>query len=154
MTARSSLGRRGMAVAFLLLIALLWSGAAPDHAWAGGQASRSRMLRLTNEDRADADRRDLDLDLKISRYAVKHSREMAEAGYLFHTEDLAGVLDGVDWTLGGENVGVGSSLEDLEAAFMASKPHRRNILEEVFENAAIGVVRSDGNYWVTVIFYG
>ena len=154
MTARSSLGRRGMAVVFLLLIALLWSGAVPDHAWAGGQAGRSRMLRLTNEDRADADRQDLDLDLKISRYAVKHSREMAEAGYLFHTEDLAGVLDGVDWTLGGENVGVGSSLEDLQAAFMASKPHRRNILEEVFENAAIGVVRSDGNYWVTVIFYG
>jgi uncharacterized protein YkwD len=112
------------------------------------------MLRLTNADRTDADRRDLDLDQKLSRYATKHSRDMAEAGYLFHTEDLAEVLDGVDWSLGGENVGVGSSLEDLEAAFMASKPHRRNILEKKFENAAIGVVRSDGNLWVTVIFYG
>ena len=154
MTTRGSLSRRGIAVAFLLLVALLWSGAAPDHARAGGQASRSQMLRLTNADRTDADRRDLDLDQKLSRYATKHSRDMAEAGYLFHTEDLAGVLDGVDWSLGGENVGVGSSLEDLEAAFMASKPHRRNILEKKFDNAAIGVGRSDGNLWVTVIFYG
>ena len=154
MTTRVTPSRRGIAVAFLLLVALLWSGIATDQAQAGAKAGRADMLRLTNQDRAEKDRQDLDLDLKLSRYAIRHSRDMAEEGYLFHTEDLAGVLDGVEWSLGGENVGVGSSLAALEAAFMASKPHRRNILEEEFENAAIGVVKSDGNFWVTVIFYG
>lgn len=154
MTTRVTPRRRGIAVAFLLLASLLWSGIATDQAEAGAKADRSQMLRLTNEDRADRNRDSLDLDAKISRYAIRHSREMARAGYLFHSDDLADVLDDVDWSLGGENVGVGSSLADLEAAFMASKPHRRNILEEDFENAAIGVVKSDGNFWVTVIFYG
>jgi uncharacterized protein YkwD len=147
-------GRRGIAVAFLLLGSLLWSGTVADRAEAGAKADRTQMLRLTNQDRVERDRDRLDLDAKLSRYAVRHSRAMANAGYLFHSEDLAEVLDDVEWSLGGENVGVGSSLADLEAAFMASKPHRRNILEDDFENAAVGVVKSDGNFWVTVIFYG
>jgi uncharacterized protein YkwD len=79
---------------------------------------------------------------------------MAEAGYLFHTPDLAGKLRGLDWSLGGENVGVASSLTDLQEAFMASPPHRRNILQRRFDHAAIGVVMSGGRLWVTVIFYG
>jgi uncharacterized protein YkwD len=144
-----------MALAFLMSVSLLWSGIATDHARAGAaQQRRTEMLQLTNGDRADKDRDALRLDKKMSRYATKHSREMANAGYLFHSEDLAGVLDGVDWSMGGENVGVGSSLNDLEAAFMASKPHRKNILQKGFDHVAFGVVKSDGNLWVTVIFYG
>jgi uncharacterized protein YkwD len=37
---------------------------------------------------------------------------------------------------------------------MASKPHRKNILQSGFDHVALGVVKSDGNFWVTVIFYG
>jgi uncharacterized protein YkwD len=144
-----------VALAFLMLASLVWSGVAADHARAGAaQARRAEMLQLTNEDRADRDRDALELDAKLSRYATKHSREMAAAGSLFHSQDLAGVLDGVEWSVGGENVGVGPSLPDLEAAFMASRPHRRNILREGFAGVAFGVVKSDGNFWVTVIFYG
>ena len=147
--------RRGMALAFLMLVSLLWSGIATDHARAGAaEKRRTEMLQLTNEDRADKDRKALKLDEKLSRYATKHSRDMADAGYLFHSEDLVGVLDGVDWSMGGENVGVASSLSDLQAAFMASKVHRKNILQEGFDHAALGVVKSDGTFWVTVIFYG
>jgi uncharacterized protein YkwD len=138
-----------------MLVTLLWSGIATDHARAGHAAKRrSEMLQLTNEDRAEEDRAALELDKKISRYAARHSRAMAEEGELFHSEDLRGVLDGVEWSLGGENVGVGSSLSDLQAAFMASKPHRRNILQKGFDHVALGVVKSGGNFWVTVIFYG
>jgi len=147
--------RRGYALALLMLVSLLWSGIATDHARAGAaQHRRTEMLQLTNQDRAAKDRDALRLDRKISRYATEHSREMADSGYLFHSDDLAGVLDGVDWSMGGENVGVGSSLTDLEAAFMASKPHRRNILQTGFDQVAFGVVKSDGSLWVTVIFYG
>jgi uncharacterized protein YkwD len=148
--------RGGMAaVGFLLAVTLLWSGIATDHARAASAASRKeQMLALTNGARADHGKKALAMDAKLSRYATKHSREMAHAGYLFHTDDLAGKLKGRDWSMGGENVGVGSSLTDLQAAFMASKTHRRNILKGGYDHAAIGVVRSDGELWVTVIFYG
>jgi uncharacterized protein YkwD len=144
-----------MVLELLMLVSLLWSGIATDHARAGAaEERRSEMLQLTNEDRADKDRDALKLDKELSNYATKHSRAMADAGYLYHSEDLTDVLDGVDWSMGGENVGVSSTLDDLQAAFMASKPHRKNILQEGFDHVALGVVKSDGNLWVTVIFYG
>jgi uncharacterized protein YkwD len=79
---------------------------------------------------------------------------MAEAGQLFHTKDVAGKLGQRDWSMWGENVGYASSLTDVQAAFMGSTPHRKNILRSGFDHTAIGVVESDGNLWVTVIFYG
>jgi uncharacterized protein YkwD len=112
------------------------------------------MVQLTNDDRTDKDRSALELDLQLSRYARKHSQDMADAGGIFHTDDLAAKLKGKDWSAGGENVGMASNLPDLEAVFMASTPHRGNILNREFDHLAIGVVESDGNFWVTVIFYG
>jgi uncharacterized protein YkwD len=81
---------------------------------------------------------------------------MADAGYLFHSTDeqLVDALKGRDWSLGGENVGMGSSLDGLEGAFMDSKPHRKNILRKAYDHAAVGIAKVDGTYWVTVIFYG
>ncbi len=143
------------AAGFLLVLALLASGIATDHARAAASSDRrEQMLSLTNEDRAEHGKKVLALNAKLSRYATKHSRAMAAAGYLFHSEDLADELDGLDWSMGGENVGVGSSLTDLQDAFMASKPHRHNILQKRYDHAAIGIVKSDGTLWVTVIFYG
>ncbi len=82
---------------------------------------------------------------------------MAEAGRLFHStaDELRGALEGREWSLGGENIGVGGSLEVLEEAFMSSVPHRENILRRIYDHAAVGVVRDDDDrLWVTVIFYG
>jgi len=148
--------RSGTAAAGLLLtLTLLVSGVATDHARATASTSRvERMLTITNEDRTARDRRALDLNARLSRYATRHSRAMADEGHLFHTPDLADKLQGLNWSLGGENVGVASSLADLQEAFMASPPHRRNILQRRFDHAAIGIVLSDGKLWVTVIFYG
>ncbi len=155
MTGARSGDRRGTAIAAILLITtLLFSGIATDRARAAAPASPLEMLTLTNVAREHHDRADLSLNARLSRYATRHSRAMAGAGYLFHTENLADKLKGLDWSMGGENVGVGSSLTDLQAAFMRSKPHRENILQKRFDHAAVGVVKSDGNLWVTVIFYG
>ena len=157
MTEGHAWSRSGKAAAgsLLLVLALLFSGISTDHARAGASTKRlERMLTLTNQDRADHGKKALDLDAKLSRYAKRHSREMAEAGDLFHTEDLANKLKDVDWSIAGENVGVGASVSDLQDAFMGSKTHRRNILQRRFHDAAIGIVKSDGTLWVTVIFYG
>jgi uncharacterized protein YkwD len=142
-------------IGFVLVLALLAPGIATDHARAAASESRTdQMLALTNEARATHGKAALGLNAKLSRYATRHSRQMANAGTLFHTEDLADKLSGLDWSMGGENVGVGPSLTDLQEAFMGSKTHRRNILRNGYDHAAIGIVKSDGNLWVTVIFYG
>ena len=145
--------RRRMALVFLLAAVLVSSGIAitPAHA---GTGLRAQMVPLINDDRATRDRPALKLDLELSRYAKKHSQDMADAGELFHTNDLAAKLKGKSWSIAGENVGVGPSLPDLEDMFMASTPHRRNILNREFDHFAVGVVESDGYFWVTVIFYG
>ena len=147
--------RRQVALVFLLAAALFTTGIVSDPARAGTtHRSRGEMLTLTNDDREAKHRRAVDLNLQLSRYAKRHSQAMADRGELFHTANLAAKLDGLDWTIGGENVGVGPDLAGLESAFMASDPHRKNILRRGFYETAIGVVESNGNYWVTVIFYG
>ena len=152
---RVSIGRsRRRVTLVLLLAAVLVSsgiGIAPAHA---GTGLRGEMVPLINDDRADKDRAALELDLELSRYAKKHSRDMADAGVLFHTSDLAAKLKGKHWSVGGENVGAAPNLRALEDVFMASTPHRRNILNREFDHFAVGVVESGGNVWVTVIFYG
>ena len=147
---------RGLAgVALALLIVLLAQGVSADRASAStDHRRRAHMLSLTNDDRAQHDKAALRLNAVLSRYATHHSRQMATKGHLFHTADLDSKLKGLDWSIGGENVGVGSTLDGLEGAFMRSTPHRRNILRTAFDHAAVGVIHSNGSFWVTVIFYG
>jgi uncharacterized protein YkwD len=117
---------------------------------------RGDFLDLTNEDRVENDRRALRLARILSRYATRHSRAMADRGFIFHSseDDLRAALDGTDWAAAGENVGVGDSLGDLQDAFMASTVHRHNVLARTYDHAAVGIVVDDGRYWVTVVFYG
>ena len=151
-------GRRTLAaVVALLLSALLLIGSAYRADAEGDRFGRRRqMLALTNHDRQARDRHELGFAAALSRYAKSHSAAMAREGYLFHSTDdqLRNALGGYDWSIGGENVGVGGSLDTLEDAFMASKLHRQNILRPEFQRAAVGVVRDGDRYWVTVIFYG
>jgi uncharacterized protein YkwD len=147
--------RRLAGVALALLIVLLAQGVSADRASASADLRRrSYMLSLTNDDRAQHDKAVLRMNAVLSRYATHHSRQMATRGYLFHTADLSSKLKGLDWSIGGENVGVGSTLDGVEGAFMGSTPHRKNILRTGFDHAAVGVIRSNGSVWVTVIFYG
>ena len=117
---------------------------------------RRHMLELTNDDRADHDRAALSFAEKLAHYAKSHSQAMADDGYIYHStaEQLQNALAGYDWQLGGENVGVGGSLDSLETAFMASVDHRKNILRRIYDHAAVGIVRQDDAIWITVIFYG
>jgi uncharacterized protein YkwD len=81
---------------------------------------------------------------------------MADRGFIFHSseDELRGALHRTAWSMAGENVGVGDSLDDLENAFMASTVHRHNILARSYDHAAVGVVVQDGRVWITVVFYG
>ena len=104
------------------------------------------MLSLTNNDRTNYDRSSLSFADRLAAYAKSHSEAMANKGYIYHStsDELRKALEGYKWELGGENVGVGASLESLEDAFMASDAHRKNILNCAFKNIGVGV--ADG-YW-------
>jgi uncharacterized protein YkwD len=60
----------------------------------------------------------------------------------------------VSWSVAGENVGAGAGLRALFDAFMHSDAHRANILEPRFRRVGIGICRSDGFIWITLIFVG
>ena len=117
---------------------------------------RLHMLALTNSDRTYHDRAALSFAERLAAYAKSHSQAMADKGYIYHStgDQLREALEGYKWELGGENVGVGASLESLEDAFMASDAHRKNILRRVYDHAAVGIARADDRIWITVIFYG
>jgi uncharacterized protein YkwD len=155
--ARSTSGRRLGSLLAILVSGLLFLGSVGGAAVGDEKLGpRRHMLALTNTDRERHDRRDLAFAAVLARYAKSHSQAMADRGTIFHStgDQLRAALDGYEWQLGGENVGVGGSLESLEDAFMASELHRENILRKVYDHAAVGIVRADDRIWITVIFYG
>jgi uncharacterized protein YkwD len=155
--ARFAGGRRLKGLPALLVSGLLLFGAAGGAAVGDEKLGpRRHMLALTNDDRTNHDRDRLTFARRLARYAKAHSQAMADDGYIYHStgDQLRRALDGYEWELGGENVGVGGSLESLEDAFMASTDHRKNILRKVYDHAAVGIVRADDRIWITVIFYG
>jgi hypothetical protein len=90
----------------------------------------------------------------LASLAQRHSQEMANAGRLFHTGDLAGSVSSVlsGWQSVGENVGVGESVDAVNTMFMQSSAHRANILGN-YNLAGVGVVQGDdGRVWVTQTF--
>lgn len=58
-----------------------------------------------------------------------------------------------NWTNLGENIGAGQSVSSLNNAFIASAPHRYNMLGR-YNYAGIGVVTVGSTIWVTVDFVG
>ena len=156
MVARTTSRTGAAARSLALVVALLVSIFVPLHATAGEMTRRERVHVLTNEVREDHDRQRLGFVDRLARYAKRHSRAMADRGYLFHSDGsaLQKVLAAYDWSIGGENVGVGSDVESIQNAFMRSKPHRKNILRSGYDHMAVGIVRQDNRLWVTVIFYG
>jgi uncharacterized protein YkwD len=154
---RATSGRRLGGLLGLLISGLLLLGAASGSAVGDERfGPRRHMLALTNSDRVHHERSALSFAERLAAYAKSHSEAMADKGYIYHStgDQLREALEGYNWELGGENVGVGASLESLEDAFMASDPHRKNILRRLYDHAAVGIARADDRIWVTVIFYG
>jgi uncharacterized protein YkwD len=153
-TSRTKIGR----IALVATVAAVLIGALtlPSSANSGRYRERWQMLRATNGSRFHHDLGRVDLNKKLSQIAKHHSRKMAARNSLFHTRNPGGVyLKGMRWHYWGENVGVThGDVGDLEAAFMASAPHRWNILNRSYKRVAIGAVRSHGVLWVTVFFWG
>jgi uncharacterized protein YkwD len=137
---------RRAAIAAALSVAIL--AAAPGSAEAARGPERA-FTQMINDTRSTALLGSLKLNDHLSDVARKHSKRMASQGELYHS-DLERLL-GPRITAVGENVGYGGSLDQLLQAFMASPPHAANILG-TYTRTGVGVVRVDGQLWITQVF--
>ena len=133
--------------------------AADNQCW-DYKTSERAFAKKNNTARVNAGLGKLRLDPELSRVAVKHTKEMVQAADgsigaddLFHstTDQLKRRITG-DWTLIGENVGVGGTVGSLHEAFMNSPLHKANMLNGAFKHVGVGVAKKGDKMWVTVIF--
>lgn len=156
------LSRVRWALASLVLASALTAGCLPPQPFraAGDQSAASSedsLLSLINNERARAGVGALALSPGAAAGAEEWSAHMAGSNRLAHNPDLAGSLaaHGIDgWSTAGENVGYGSSIEEVHQRFMASPAHRANILNRSFSQAGVGVVEVGGTTWITIVFIG
>jgi uncharacterized protein YkwD len=113
--------------------------------------SERLFSKMMNAAREKADLPKLSLDPEASKVARKHTTEMVQRDLLHHTPSASLVRRVTRWEILGENVGVGSTVDSLHRAFMDSPPHRANVLFSKFRHVGVGVRKSDGKMWVTVI---
>lgn len=137
------------AVGLVLLTGLLLNpnAAGPAHA----STLESAMTADINAARAAHGLPALHVASDLVSVARSHSSAMASSHNLFHTPNLTSAI--CCWLAVGENVGEGGSVAAVNSAFLASSPHRANILDSRYTQVGVGiVVDSSGTLWVTEDF--
>jgi uncharacterized protein YkwD len=137
-------------IAGLVLVSLIpatTAGAASASCHRMNSVERS-FVRKMNDARSARFRGDWDLN----QVALKHTREMVARSKLYHTPENAFRYRVTNWSMLGENVGVGGSVDSLHKAFMGSSGHRSNITSREFRRVGVGALRHDGRLWVTIVF--
>jgi uncharacterized protein YkwD len=118
-----------------------------------------QLLDATNRDRAAAGLPALTWNATLGGNALVHATHLAETGSLQH-QNLTAILADPKYaafnTLG-ENIAVapaGTSAVEIERAFMASAPHRANILNRNFRWVGVAAITGNGQVWIAVEFGG
>lgn len=109
-------------------------------------SNASYFVNAINARRAAAHRPRLAVSSEMTRSAQRWASAMARSNTLAHNPKLASSVS--NWAYLGENVGVGYSVESLEAAFYASPHHRDNMLDKDFTEIGVAVVVVNGKMWV------
>jgi len=142
-------------IALVLITAAL---AAPSTASAATRARSTEMkwtmFHLVNNARRSHGLKPLEMNVRLSKTAFSHSGRMANRNTVFHTSNLYDTVRRYRPNRWGENVGMASTVRGLHRAFMASYEHRANILGSGYRKVGVGLVRSGGYVWGTLIFYG
>jgi uncharacterized protein YkwD len=140
----------------LVLIAAALATTVPASAGTRTPATEMKwtMFHLVNTARRNHGLKALNLNATLSRTAWRHSTRMAERGTVFHTANLYDTVRRYDPRRWGENVGMAGTVRRLFRLFMGSADHRANILGRAYRYVGVGMVRSGGRVWGTLIFYG
>lgn len=137
-------------IASTILVAALAAagvGLVPGTAHASAE---STLVSLINQERASRGISRLSVRSDLTSAARRQADAMADAGSIFHSSNLGGAVSG--WTMIGENVGTGTSVDQVHDAFMDSSGHRANILERHFNEVGVGVVEKGGSLWIAELF--
>lgn len=138
---RARLTATALAIAALLVPSL----AAADY------STETQFVSATNSARAQNGLRSYAVSGDLSSVARSWASYMAAHRTLEHNPSYTSQV--CCWTKVGENVGVGSTVSSIQRAFMASAPHRANILSTAFTQVGIGTARgSDGRLYVDEVF--
>ena len=162
MRIKNLLGRRGAAVAVAVLIAVGLSscGFANTSATPPADPYVNGLYQSLNNDRRANGLPPLTWSPKLSNTAGVWADQMSRVGTLYH-QNLGALISSptyYGYRTMGENIIVGPggmSPQGIENAWMASAPHRANILSGAFNVVGIGFVRGiDGRIWAVQEFGG
>lgn len=153
---------RGLVAGVVLLVLLAGIGVVGGASPAGASGSVTiagpeefLLLSQTNQARSQSGLGPLSDDMAARNVARAWAVHMAATRGLAHNPYLASQVSQQvtpAWTALAENVGVGSSGANLQASFMASAPHRANILGD-YNRVGVGAAwDTSGSLWVSVVF--
>jgi uncharacterized protein YkwD len=159
---KAFLNKRIAVVAMTVVIALGLSSCGFANTSSAGPSDpyTAALFNSLNLDRVGNGLPPLTWSPKLANQAGSWAQQMADAAWLHH-QDLSALINSPDYaaysTLG-ENIltGQGSMTpQSIEGAWMASPPHRANILSSAFNIVGIGYVRGlDGRIWAVQDFGG
>jgi len=109
-------------------------------------------LDAVNKSRAQAGVPALRWDDTLGDKARGWAGRLAADQSLSHSSIAQGASPG--WHYLAENVGVSVSIADAQRAFMASAPHRKNLIDARFTSVGIGMVQAGGQLWIVQEFRG
>jgi hypothetical protein len=122
------------------------------------EAAQELIFQLVNQERATRGLGALQIDVRLTDVAVKHSALMARSKAISHQfRSEAAPFDrilasGLRFDVEGENVASNHDASSAHQALMNSPPHRANILNPKFSHVGIGVVRDGETIYVTEDF--
>jgi hypothetical protein len=137
-------------VVFGLMLALGMSLLPVTAAQADPVSDEAAFVAKTNQLRASKGLPPLQLHQNLLAKARTWSTGMAAAGRIWHSTLSDGIT--ADWKKLGENVGMGSSVDTLHAAFVASPHHYANLVDPAFSHVGIGIAMSGNTIFVTEVF--
>jgi hypothetical protein len=114
-------------------------------------SSNAQFVSDTNAARSQHGLRSYVVSSDLTSIANRWAAHMAANRTLAHNPSATSEV--CCWQAMGENVGVGGSVSQIQQAFMASSPHRANILSGTYTQVGIGTARgSDGQLYVDELF--
>jgi uncharacterized protein YkwD len=152
-------GRRSLRLSAAVVTATLavvdLSGAA--HAAGARTSDARRVVNDVNFERSKGHVRVIGINLQANAKALKWAQHVAWTGIVEHSAGGGAMspngYTGSCWTSLGENVGRGSSLAAIHAAFMRSPRHRANILSGRWTSMGAGVVFDGHTYTIVQEFF-
>lgn len=140
----------GAATLFVAMLAVPLGGLAPTMANASTGADEARFFNLTNQLRASVGVPALALDSGMSDVARGWAQQMAANGGISHNPNRGSQITG--WSVLGENVGMGSTVDVVHQALVNSPPHYENLTDAEFTLVGIGVAYGPNMVYVTEDF--